>query len=170
MLRRLCFRRCLSVCLLTTVRKNFRTDLHEIFREGWQWTNEQTIKFWRRSGSGIRIQIPIASLVRRALAEVCIVQVLLVMVALWNRRDHYIFILSFVLSSSFFFFLSSPNLSRCRLDVCHTSTHGVALVRISDAGRKRAARGSLKTQDAKKSQKFAICAPSHNFVGLYLRN
>jgi len=28
------------------------------------------------------------------------------------------------------FFLSSPNLSRRRLDVCHTSTHGVALVRI----------------------------------------
>jgi len=26
--------------------------------------------------------------------------------------------------------LSSPNLSRRRLDVCHTSTHGVALVRI----------------------------------------
>jgi len=37
----------------------------------------------------------------------------------------YIFILSFVLSSSFFF--SSPNLSGRRLDVCHTSTHGVAL-------------------------------------------
>jgi len=31
----------------------------------------------------------------------------------------------FVLSS---FFFSSPNLSRRRLDVCHTSTHGVALV------------------------------------------
>jgi len=31
--------------------------------------------------------------------------------------------------SSFSFF-SSPNLSRRRLDVCHTSTHGVALVRI----------------------------------------
>jgi len=30
-------------------------------------------------------------------------------------------------SSSIF---SSPNLSRRRLDVCHTSTHGVALVRI----------------------------------------
>jgi len=35
----------------------------------------------------------------------------------------------------FFFYLSiylfsSPNLSRRRLDVCHTSTHGVALVRI----------------------------------------
>jgi len=52
-----------------------------------------------------------------------------VMVALWNRADHYIFMLWFVLLSSFFFF-SSPNLSRRRLDVCHTSTHGVALVRI----------------------------------------
>jgi len=49
------------------------------------------------------------------------------MVALWNRADHYIFMLWFVLLSSFF---SSPNLSRHRLDVCHTSTHGVALVRI----------------------------------------
>jgi len=38
-----------------------------------------------------------------------------------------------------FFFFSSPNLSRRRLDVCHTSTHGVALVRISVAGLKRAA-------------------------------
>ena len=33
-----------------------------------------------------------------------------------------------LLSSSFFF--SSPNLSRRRVDVCHTCTHGVALVRI----------------------------------------
>jgi len=47
------------------------------------------------------------------------------MVALWNRADHYIFILSFVL-----LLFSSPNLSRHRLDVCLTSTHGVALVRI----------------------------------------
>ena len=68
------------------------------------------------------------------------------------------------------FFLSSPNLSRRRLDVYHTSTHGVALARISHAGLKRGARGSLKIQDAKKSQKIAIWAPSHNFVGLYLRN
>jgi len=51
------------------------------------------------------------------------------MVALWNRADHYIFMLWFVLSSSFFF--SSPNLSRRRLDVGHTTTHGVALVRIT---------------------------------------
>jgi len=30
----------------------------------------------------------------------------------------------------FFYLFSSPNLSRRRLDVCYTSTHGVALVRI----------------------------------------
>ena len=42
--------------------------------------------------------------------------------SLWQAI--YIFILSFVLSS----FFSSPNLSGRRLDVCHTSTHGVALV------------------------------------------
>ena len=32
--------------------------------------------------------------------------------------------------SSFFFFFSLPNISGRRLDVCHTCTHGVALVRI----------------------------------------
>jgi len=26
---------CLSVCLLATLRKNFRTNLHEIFTKGW---------------------------------------------------------------------------------------------------------------------------------------
>jgi len=65
------------------------------------------------------------------------------------------------LPCGFFFFLllsflSSPNLSRRTLDVCHTSTQCVALVRISDAGLKRVARGSLEMQDAKKSQKIAI--------------
>ena len=49
-----------------------------------------------------------------------------VMVALCNRADHYIFIL-FLLP---FFFFSSPNLSGRRLDVYHTLAHGVALVRI----------------------------------------
>jgi len=53
-------------------------DLHEIFREGWQWASEQTIKFWWRSGSQIPIRIRIATLVRRALGEVCPVPVLLV--------------------------------------------------------------------------------------------
>jgi len=59
---------------------------------------------------------------------------------------------SFFLSSSCLF-LSSPNLSRRRLDVYHTSTHGVALVRIWNASLKRAACGSLKIQDAKLTQK-----------------
>jgi len=57
-----------------------------------------------------------------------------------------------------------------RLDVYYTSTHDVALVRIQNAGLKRAARGSLKTQDAKNRQKFAIWATSQKFVGLYLCN
>ena len=56
--RRLCNRRCLSVCLsvclLATLHRNFQTDLHEIFRERWQWTGEQMIKFWWR----IRITDP----------------------------------------------------------------------------------------------------------------
>jgi len=64
------------------------------------------------------------------------------MAALWNRAGHYIFILWFLLLYSFFFFPSS-NVSSRRLDVYHTSTHGVALVRIQNAGLKCAARGSL---------------------------
>ena len=54
--------------------------------------------------------------------------VLLIMVALCNRQTIIFLACDFYLLS--FFFLSSPNLSRRRLDVCHTSTHGVALVRI----------------------------------------
>jgi len=80
-----------------------------------------------------------------------------------------------IFASCGFFFLSiffprSPNVSRRRLGVYSTSKHGVALVLIYDAGLKRAATGSLKIKDAKNFQKFATCAPSHNFVGLYLRN
>jgi len=41
---------CLFVCLSATLRKNVRTDLHEIFRKCWQWADEQMIKFWWRSG------------------------------------------------------------------------------------------------------------------------
>jgi len=48
------------------------------------------------------------------------------MAALRSRCGHYIF----VLFLSFFSSFSSPNLSGRRLDVYHTSTHGVVLVRI----------------------------------------
>ena len=63
----------LFVCLFVS---NFAQKLpsQETFREGWQWADEQMIKFWWRSGSGIHI----TTLVRRALAEVCTVPVLLV--------------------------------------------------------------------------------------------
>jgi len=49
------------------------------------------------------------------------------MAALRSRCGHYIFALWFL---SFFFLFSSPNRSGRRLDVYHTSTHGVALVCI----------------------------------------
>jgi len=65
---------------------------------------------------------------------------LLVMVALWNwGRPLYfcpvvsssIFYISLCLSICLsIYLLSSPNLSCRILDVCHTSTHGVALVQI----------------------------------------
>jgi len=97
---------------------------------------------------------------------------LVITVALWNRAGHYIFALWLILSFFFlsFFYFSSANLSRRRLDVYHTCTHGVALVRIYDAGLKRAACGSLNYRTQKNRQKIAIWAPSHNFVELYLRN
>ena len=49
--------------------------------------------------------------------------------------------------SSFSLF-SSPNLSGRRLDVYHTSTYGVALVQIHNAGLKSTACSSLKIQHA----------------------
>ena len=49
-----------------------------------------------------------------------------IMAALRSRCGHYIFALWFLS----IFFLFSPNLSGRRLDVYHTSTHGVALVQI----------------------------------------
>jgi len=53
------------------------------------------------------------------------------MVALCNRAGHYIFALWF-LSSIYLLLFSSPNFSGRRLDVYHTSAHGVALVRLTN--------------------------------------
>jgi len=83
------------------------------------------------------------------------------MVALWNRADHYIFILWFVLLLSIFF----HRLISAVADWM-SATHDVALVRILDACRKRAARAWLAANTGRKNrQKFAIWSPSHNFVG-----
>jgi len=55
-----------------------------------------------------------------------------------------------ILVLSFFLLLfSSPILTDGKLDVYHTSTHDMALVRIWNAGLKRAARGSLKYRTQK---------------------
>ena len=56
-----------------------------------------------------------------------LVKICYFMVALYNRETIYIFMLWFVLSS----FFSSPNLSGRRLDVYHTSAHGVVLVMVA---------------------------------------
>jgi len=71
-----------------------------------------------------------------------------IIAVLCSRCGHYIFALWFL---SIFFV--SPNLSGRRLDVCHTSTHGVTLVRIYNAGLKCAARGSLEMQNPKIAKK-----------------
>jgi len=63
------------------------------------------------------------------------------MAALCNRGDIIFLPCGFFFLSSIFF--SSLNLGRHRLDVYHTSTHGVALVRIYNAGPKCAVHGSL---------------------------
>jgi len=64
--------------------------------------------------------------------ETAVRAVLFFMVALCDRADHYIFALWFLLlsSTSSSSLLSSPNLNGRRVDAYHTSTHGVALVRI----------------------------------------
>jgi len=67
-------------------------------------------------------QLILVPILERFVASRCIF-----MAALRSRCGHYIFALLFL---SIFFFYSSPNLSGCRLDVYHTSTHGVALFRI----------------------------------------
>ena len=99
------------------------------------------------------------------------------MAVLCNRCGHYIFalwflfsfIVSFFLSFFLSFFFSSHNLSGRRVDVYHTSTHGVALVRVecrSEMCCTRLAGNAGRKNDAK----TAILASSHNFVGLNLRN
>ena len=67
---------------------------------------------------------------------------IIIIMAPYVMLGHYIFVLWFLSSSSVFFF-SSPNLSHRRLDVYHTLTHGVAIVRIWNADLKHAACGTL---------------------------
>ena len=76
----------------------------------------------------------------------------LIMVALCNRADHYIFDLWFL---SFFFF-SSPNLSGRRLDVYHTSTRSVTSANLEwkeggrEKGREKEGERGRKGKDERK--------------------
>jgi len=85
------------------------------------------------------------------------------MAALCNSGGHYTFA-TWLLS-----FFSSPDLSGRRLDVYHTSTHGVALVRILNACLKCAARDSLQIQDAK-NRHFGTIAQLCRAVSSQLRH
>ena len=69
---------------------------------------------------------------------------------------------------SFRYLFSSPNLNRRRLDVYHTSSHGVALVRIWDAGLKRAARGSLKKYRTQKIAKNSTSSHHRTTLSGYI--
>jgi len=65
-------------------------------------------------------------------------------------------------------FFSSPNLSGRRLDVYHTSTHGV-----HGPGANLECRSEMyctRLAGIAGRKKINISAPSHNFIGLYLRN
>ena len=81
-------------------------------------SDDRTVRIWRTYSWKPE------AVVSDPFKEVCL---MLIMAALCNRAGHLYFhpVVSF-----FFFFYSSPNLSRRRLDAYHTSTHGVALVRI----------------------------------------
>ena len=83
-------------------------------------------------------------------------QCVVIMTALWNRAGHYIFFRVISSYLTIYLLFSSPNLSGRKLDVYHTSTHGVALVRISNAGLKPklTARGSLKYCRTRKNRHF----------------
>jgi len=89
-----------------------------------------------------------------------------------NTAGHYIFALWFLLLLLPFFFF--PRLISAVADWMSTILPHIVWsyckFRMQHAGLKRAARGLLEIQDAKMTPKIAICAPSHNFVALYLRN
>jgi len=95
----------------------------------------------------------------------------IIMAVLWNRADCYI--LS-VVSSSFYlllllFFLaySQPSQIGC-LPYFHT-WYGLS-ANLECRSETCCMRLAENTGCNRSQKKFAICAPSHNFVGLYLRN
>ena len=101
-------------------------ELYVVFHIGPNGTYAQT---WRlRRGELFTVARQVAPLNCSPGAKSAVADCL-VMAALRNRGPLYFCpVISIYLSIYLLF--SSPNLSRRRLDVYHTSTHGVALVRI----------------------------------------
>ena len=90
---------------------------------------------------------------------------LFIMAALHSRCGHYIFILWFLL----YYFFPSPNLKRSEigcLPYFHTWCGLSANFRCRS---ETCCTGLAANTGRKKSSKIAVWAPSHNFVGLYLR-
>jgi len=95
------------------------------------------------------------------------------MAVLCNRAGHYIFALWFL--SIFYllsFFYSSPNLSGRILDVYHTSTHGVALVRIRMQvwNVLHAARCKCRTQKSRQNRCLGTITQLCRAISLQLRH
>jgi len=76
----------------------------------------------------------------------------------------------YLLLSSIFFFFSSTILSRRRLDVYHTFHTWCGLSANLGCRSETCCTRLAKNTGRKNRQNFAIWAPSHNFVGQYLRN
>jgi len=89
------------------------------------------------------------------------------MAALHSRCRHYILQLWFL--SIFLLLFSSPILSGPRLHVYHTSTW-CGLSANLECMSEMCCTWRAENTDVKIMQKIAICAPSHNFVRLYLHN
>jgi len=50
------------ICLFVISFAHFQTDLHEIFREGWQWANQQLVCFDLKKMSGKTAKMYLQSL------------------------------------------------------------------------------------------------------------
>ena len=96
--------------------------------------------------------------------------------ALWNRAGHYVSVLWFLLLSIFFFLLlfSSPILSRCSLDVYHTSTFHTCCGLSANLGCRSETCCTRLAENLKyrtqKSPKIRHLRTIAQIVGLYLRN
>jgi len=64
----------------------------------------------------------------------------------------------------FFLLFSSPNLSRRRLDVCHTSTHGVALRCRSETCSMRLAENTGRKKSLQKSPSAHHCTTLSGYI------